>query len=93
MTFLFKILYSLNRFFYPICILFKELILRRPTLGDLKRANITEGSVTESIKLLKELIEPNLSDAVLDSIDGADFLEMQGVIAGFLQKHQSPVVN
>jgi hypothetical protein len=64
----------------------REIELRRPKVKDLRAAN--KYSDIEYIAFLVECLG-NVPKAVVDEIAGADFLQLQEVVEGFLEPGQT----
>ena len=67
----------------------KELVLRRPTVGDHLAAQKTGGSDAErEIRLIANLAE--LPPEAIHQLDMADYLAVQQVLSGFLSHRATP---
>lgn len=60
----------------------KVLMLREPTVGDLKATDAVKGDVTKSAALLASCAD--LPDAVVSKMPGSDFVLVNKVIGAFL---------
>lgn len=66
---------------------YTELHIRRPKVRDhLVAERGSGGNAEKEVKLLANLCE--VSPAVIEELDAADYQELQGVYGGFLSSHR-----
>jgi hypothetical protein len=66
-----------------------EITLRKPAAGELrglKLADLINGDVNATIRLVPRISQPSLTEQEVAALDVADLLGCADAIAGFLQK-------
>lgn len=66
-----------------------EITLRKPAAGELrglKLADLINGDVNATIRLVPRISQPTLTEQEVSALDVADLLGCADAIAGFLQK-------
>ena len=66
-----------------------EITLRKPAAGELrglKLADLINGDVNATIRLVPRISQPSLTEQEVSALDVADLLGCADTIAGFLQK-------
>jgi len=66
-----------------------EITLRKPAAGELrglKLADLINGDVNATIRLVPRISQPSLTEQEVGALDVADLLGCADAIAGFLQK-------
>lgn len=69
-----------------------EITLRKPAAGELrglKLADLINGDVNATIRLVPRISQPTLTEQEVAALDVADLLGCADAIAGFLQKKGS----
>lgn len=70
-----------------------EITLRKPAAGELrglKLADLINGDVNATIRLVPRISQPSLTEQEVAALDVADLLGCADAIAGFLQKTGTP---